>query len=170
MLKFQFISLQEILIGFKGVVKSWCNLLMHALAIMEFPLLQKEDYCSVTFIISITDFCFHVDISKAWWCFSLDYAEENMVWEISGSSNDLDIVDIDSNLKDPQACSMYAPDIYNNISLIEVSVGALLLQSDVINKHNTIAIFNLHLYWQDREVWGFLYNLKHRIIKGLVSY
>lgn len=69
-----------------------------------------------------------------------------MVWEISGSSNDLDIVDIDSNLKDPQACSLYAPDIYNNISLTEVSVGALLLQSDVINKHNTIAIFNLHLY------------------------
>lgn len=65
MLKFQFISLQEILIGFKGVVKSCCNLLMHALAIMEFPLLQKEDYCSVTCIIAITDFCFHVDISKA---------------------------------------------------------------------------------------------------------
>lgn len=69
-----------------------------------------------------------------------------MVWEISGSSNDLDIVDIDSNLKDPQACSLYAPDIYSNISLIEVSVGAHLLQSDVVNKHNTIAIFNLHLY------------------------
>lgn len=46
--------------------------------------------------------------------------EENMVWDISGSSNDLDIVDIDSNLKDPQACSLYAPDIYSNISLIEV--------------------------------------------------
>ncbi|PQM36900.1 cyclin-A2-1 [Prunus yedoensis var. nudiflora] len=46
--------------------------------------------------------------------------EENMVWETSGSSNDLDIVDIDSNLKDPQACSLYAPDIYSNISLIEV--------------------------------------------------
>lgn len=68
-----------------------------------------------------------------------------MIWEILGSSNDLDIVDIDSNLKDPQACSLYAPDIYSNISLIEVSVGALLLESDVINKHNTIAIFNLHL-------------------------
>ncbi|KAH7574192.1 hypothetical protein JRO89_XS03G0263900 [Xanthoceras sorbifolium] len=35
-------------------------------------------------------------------------------------SNDLCIVDIDSNLKDPQACALYAPDIYNNIRVTEL--------------------------------------------------
>lgn len=43
-----------------------------------------------------------------------------MVWEGSGTSNGLDIVDIDSNLKDPQLCSLYAPDIYSNTSVAEV--------------------------------------------------
>lgn len=46
--------------------------------------------------------------------------EENMVCERLGSSNELDIVDIDANLKDPQACSLYAPDIYSNIRLTEI--------------------------------------------------
>ncbi|TQE10580.1 hypothetical protein C1H46_003818 [Malus baccata] len=47
--------------------------------------------------------------------------EEYMVREIVGSSNVLDIVNIDSNLKDPLACSLYAPDIYSNICLTEVA-------------------------------------------------
>ncbi|KAM5566285.1 cyclin-A2-2-like [Rosa sericea] len=46
--------------------------------------------------------------------------EEYMVCERLGSSNDLDIVDIDANLKDPLACSLYAPDIYSNIRLTEI--------------------------------------------------
>ncbi|KAM2544665.1 hypothetical protein TB1_016327 [Malus domestica] len=47
--------------------------------------------------------------------------EESVAWEIVGSSNDPDIVNIDSNLKDPLACSLYAPDIYSNICLAEVA-------------------------------------------------
>ncbi|KAB2629408.1 cyclin-A2-2-like [Pyrus ussuriensis x Pyrus communis] len=47
--------------------------------------------------------------------------EEYMVGEIVGSSNVLDIVNIDSNLRDPLACSLYAPDIYSNICLTEVA-------------------------------------------------
>ncbi|KAG8491726.1 hypothetical protein CXB51_015150 [Gossypium anomalum] len=32
-----------------------------------------------------------------------------------------DVVDIDSNLKDPRICSLYAPDIYNNIRVTELN-------------------------------------------------
>ncbi|KAG2691593.1 hypothetical protein I3843_08G015900 [Carya illinoinensis] len=49
-----------------------------------------------------------------------DQKKEDMVWEGSGTSNGLDIVDIDSNLKDPQLCSLYAPDIYSNTSVAEL--------------------------------------------------
>ncbi|XP_040365204.1 cyclin-A2-2 isoform X2 [Rosa chinensis] len=48
--------------------------------------------------------------------------EEYMVCERLGSSNDLDIVDIDANFKDPLACSLYAPDIYSNIRLTEQDI------------------------------------------------
>ncbi|MFQ6638316.1 hypothetical protein Gotur_014521 [Gossypium turneri] len=37
-----------------------------------------------------------------------------------------DVVDIDSNLKDPQACGLYAPDIYNNMRVTEVG-GAIFI-------------------------------------------
>nr|QYW07113.1 cyclin A2-1 [Dimocarpus longan] len=43
--------------------------------------------------------------------------EEN---KLESQSNDLCIVNIDSNLKDPQSCSLYAPDIYNNIRVTEL--------------------------------------------------
>lgn len=43
-----------------------------------------------------------------------------MVCEKLIVTKDLDVVDIDSNLKDPQACSLYAPDIYDNIRITEV--------------------------------------------------
>jgi cyclin A len=43
-----------------------------------------------------------------------------MVCKKSGTSNSLDIVDIDSNVKDPQVCGSYAPDIYSNIRVVEV--------------------------------------------------
>ncbi|KAL6212168.1 hypothetical protein ACLB2K_017389 [Fragaria x ananassa] len=46
--------------------------------------------------------------------------EENVIGERLGSSNNLHIVDIDANLKDPLACSLYAPDIYSNIWLTEI--------------------------------------------------
>ncbi|KAF3447210.1 hypothetical protein FNV43_RR12390 [Rhamnella rubrinervis] len=45
---------------------------------------------------------------------------EDMVCEKSGASKSVHIVDIDSNLKDPQMCSLYAPDIYNSIRITEL--------------------------------------------------
>lgn len=35
-------------------------------------------------------------------------------------STDLEYIDIDLDLKDPQLCSVYAPDIYNNLRTAEV--------------------------------------------------
>ncbi|KAK8500163.1 hypothetical protein V6N12_002271 [Hibiscus sabdariffa] len=45
--------------------------------------------------------------------------EENEVCEKLVASKD--VVDIDSNLKDPQACGLYAPDIYNNMRVTELN-------------------------------------------------
>ncbi|TYH12314.1 hypothetical protein ES288_A06G057800v1 [Gossypium darwinii] len=44
---------------------------------------------------------------------------ENDVCKKLGVSKD--VVDIDSNLKDPRICSLYAPDIYNNIRVTELN-------------------------------------------------
>ena len=43
-----------------------------------------------------------------------------MICEKLGASDCLAIVDIDSELKDPQVWSSYAPDMYNNIRVTEV--------------------------------------------------
>lgn len=59
--------------------------------------------------------------------FWLDYTEEDMVCEKSVAAKGVDIVDIDSNLKDPQVCSLYAPDIYNSIRITEVCVAAITI-------------------------------------------
>ncbi|XWS17014.1 hypothetical protein CRYUN_Cryun33cG0031300 [Craigia yunnanensis] len=45
--------------------------------------------------------------------------EENEVFEKLGASKG--VVDIDSNLKDPQMCGLYAPDIYNSIRVTELN-------------------------------------------------
>ncbi|XWS27164.1 hypothetical protein CRYUN_Cryun26dG0091600 [Craigia yunnanensis] len=45
--------------------------------------------------------------------------EENEVYEKLGASKG--VVDIDSNLKDPQICGLYASDIYNNIRVTELN-------------------------------------------------
>lgn len=45
---------------------------------------------------------------------------EDVVCKKSGTSDGPDIVDIDSNLKDPQVCSSYAPDIYSKLCVAEV--------------------------------------------------
>ncbi|XP_007013748.2 PREDICTED: cyclin-A2-2 [Theobroma cacao] len=45
--------------------------------------------------------------------------EENEVCKKLGASEG--VVDIDSNLKDPQLCGLYAPDIYNNIRVTELN-------------------------------------------------
>lgn len=36
------------------------------------------------------------------------------------TSSKPDVVDIDAGHKDPQLCSLYAPDIYNNLRVAEV--------------------------------------------------
>lgn len=38
-----------------------------------------------------------------------------------------DIVDIDAGHKDPQLCSLYAPDIYNNLRVAEVCAVHVIL-------------------------------------------
>lgn len=53
----------------------------------------------------------------------LDCADIDMISEKLKHSDGLGIVDIDSvKLKDPQVWSSYAPDIYNNIRVREVSI------------------------------------------------
>lgn len=54
----------------------------------------------------------------------MNNAEENEVCKKLGASEG--VVDIDSNLKDPQLCGLYAPDIYNNIRVTEVG-GAIFI-------------------------------------------
>lgn len=46
--------------------------------------------------------------------------KEDMVCKELGTSTGPDIVDIDSNLKDPKACSSYASDIHSNIRVAEL--------------------------------------------------
>ena len=40
------------------------------------------------------------------------------------ASNDLQIPDVDSNHKDPLMCSLYAPDIYGNLRVMEVCIAS----------------------------------------------
>ena len=49
-------------------------------------------------------------------CLLLACAEEDG----SGAMDFCQVVDIDSNDKDPQCCSVYAADIYDNINVAEV--------------------------------------------------
>lgn len=68
-----------------------------------------------------------------------------MVCERLGSSNELDIVDIDANLKDPQACSLYAPDIYSNIRLTEVCAAAIYYSMLLFDCNEILARLNDYL-------------------------
>jgi cyclin A len=36
--------------------------------------------------------------------------------------SNLDIIDIDADLKEPRLCSIYAPDIYSNLRVAEVCI------------------------------------------------
>lgn len=66
----------------------------------------------------------------------LHFAEET---KQECEANDSCIVNIDSDMKDPQACSLYAPDIYSNIRVIEV--GSVVF----ISKYSyTFCIFPLN--------------------------
>jgi cyclin A len=47
-----------------------------------------------------------------------------MVCKELGTSSRPDIVDIDSNLKDPKACSSYASDIHSYIRVAEVCTAS----------------------------------------------
>ncbi|CAK9185471.1 unnamed protein product [Ilex paraguariensis] len=63
----------------------------------------------------------------------------------SEALHSLGIADIDSNHKDPQMCSMYAPDIYNNIRVLELSrrpsVNYMeMLQQDITQGMRSILI------------------------------
>lgn len=51
---------------------------------------------------------------------SLLKKEESKVSDKLGILGDPGVLDIDSNLKDPLACSLYAPDIYDNIRVTEL--------------------------------------------------
>lgn len=56
----------------------------------------------------------------------VNFAEKHTVPEQSGASNDRGIIDIDSNSKCLQSCSIYAPDIYDRIRVTEVCFKELL--------------------------------------------
>ena len=47
-------------------------------------------------------------------------AEKCNVYENWRASSDPEFIDIDSDHKDPQLCSLYAADIYNNLRVAEV--------------------------------------------------
>ena len=53
--------------------------------------------------------------------------KQNMCEDGAGSSNWLKYMDIDSDHKNPQLCSLYAPEIYMNLSVAEVSVIDIFL-------------------------------------------
>lgn len=54
------------------------------------------------------------------------------------TSSDPDFIDIDSDKKDPQLCSLYAPDIYNNLRVVEV--GAMMSFLSLYHFHVPIFI------------------------------
>lgn len=68
-----------------------------------------------------------------------------MAPEQSGTSNDRGIIDIDSNSKCIQSCSIYAPDIYHRIRVSEVCVKDVLftIWHSYISQVNAEAVFIL---------------------------
>ena len=61
-----------------------------------------------------------------------------MASEQSAASSDTGVIDIDSNSKCLQSCSIYAPDIYDRIRVTEVCIKDLLFTVG----HCYIAIVN----------------------------
>ena len=59
--------------------------------------------------------------------FLFHHADESKVCLKQEGSNSLSIADIDSKHKDPLMCSLYAPDIYNNLQAMEVSMTSAFL-------------------------------------------
>lgn len=82
-----------------------------------------------------------------------------MAPEQSGASNDRGIVDIDSNTKCLQSCSIYAPDIYDRIRVTEVCVKDLLFTicHSYIGQVNVDAVFVLG-HWPELTM---LYSLHY---------
>lgn len=67
-------------------------------------------------------------------------------------SSCLGIVDIDYNLKDPQGCSLYASDIYDNICVTEVCAAIVTVAVVTIIFHsliveNAISHSSTHCYY-----------------------
>lgn len=60
-----------------------------------------------------------------WFCFF--YAEKDNLFKAQGSPNGPCIADIDSDHKDPQMCSLYASDIYDNFLCREVCIANTIL-------------------------------------------
>ncbi|KAL5144970.1 Cyclin-A2-2 [Glycine soja] len=58
----------------------------------------------------------------------------HMIWEKLGASDSLTIVDIDSELKDSQVWSSYAPDIYSNIQVTELQRKPVANYMDKLQK------------------------------------
>lgn len=84
--------------------------------------------------------CFvHIILLKGntfnWTC-----AEENKICNKLESTSGPGIVDIDLNLKDTQFCGTYAPEIYNNIRVKEVSAEIVILIDGIINFHSLITV------------------------------
>ncbi|KAE8665348.1 Cyclin-A2-2 [Hibiscus syriacus] len=71
--------------------------------------------------------------------------EENEVCEKLGASEE--DVDIDSNLKDPQACCMYAPDIYNNMRVTEINQRPSINYMEQLHRDITPSMRGILVDW-----------------------
>lgn len=73
--------------------------------------------------------------------FLLHHADESKVCRKQEGFANLGVADIDSRHKDPLMCSLYAPDIYNNLHAIEVrKMTVILLICDHTQHHATLVV------------------------------
>ncbi|GMH11874.1 hypothetical protein Nepgr_013715 [Nepenthes gracilis] len=80
-------------------------------------------------------------------CFGSLLKKDHKLCEKSGTSNDPGIVDIDSNFKDPQMCSLYAPDIYNNIRVTELNQRPSTNYMETVQRDITESMRGILIDW-----------------------
>ncbi|KAK8602052.1 hypothetical protein V6N13_058285 [Hibiscus sabdariffa] len=70
--------------------------------------------------------------------------EDEVCKKLEGSK---DVVDIDSNLKDPRVCSLYAPDIYNYIRVTELNRRPSTSYMELVQKDITPSMRGILIDW-----------------------
>jgi hypothetical protein len=66
-------------------------------------------------------------------------------------SSNLDIIDIDADLKEPQLCSIYAPDIYSNLRVAEVCITDTFLSFE---QYSVLPFNHCHLLYLGFVILG----------------